>query len=648
MAAPDALLETLNPDQRAAVIHGDGPLRVIAGAGTGKTRVLVARIAWLVTTGRARPEQICALAFMNDAAGQIERRLRDVLGSDAARRVWAGTSHRLAAHLLRSEAERFGRHARFSIWDERDVDAALQVAVGAGTANGPGATGPSASRARVRAHARARAERLRPPHADVEPGEGEGEAENVGAALAAYERAKRVSSAFDFDDLLRYAVVALESDDALRVRWGRRFAHVLVDEFQDLNPAQYRLAALLASDHRRLTVLGDPRQAICAYRGATSAENFAAFAAEFADAATVRLACNYRSTAPVLAAANRLAGDTHDGTATALWTPAPGGDEIVVVACDDDEAELARIVAWARRDVRDTRAVLVRVNAQVGAIEQALLAAGLPVTVFGATPFAARAEIRDALAALSLVANPRDRLAFARVAAAAGRGVGPGACRALFTRADAHPDRSLLALGAAGGGIAGLTARQRNALRALCAPLLDAHRALATRPEAVRGHVLAVLVASGQPDRLTRTAGGTASATTRWRARRQLANLRALVNHARAFEHRAPEPRMSDFLAELALAGDERRVAAHAVVLATIHRAKGLEFDHVWIAGAEEGRLPHRRSVRDGQEAEERRLAYVAVTRARRTLHVSWAARRAGRRREPSRYLAPIRGTATR
>src|SRR4051794_37413213 len=627
MAAPDALLQGLNADQRAAATHPDGPLRVIAGAGTGKTRVLVARIAWLIRTGGARPEEICAVAFMNDAAGQIERRLRDAVGAHAARRVWAGTSHRLAAHLLRTEAARFGRDAAFSIWDEHDVDRALRAALDA-----------TVSRARVRAHARTSAEHLRPPHAGAE---GEGPA--VLGALGAYEHAKRASSAFDFDDLLRYAVVALESDDALRRRWGRRFTHVLVDEFQDLNPAQYRLAALLASGHRWLTVLGDPRQAICAFRGATSEENFVAFAAEFPDAATVRLARNYRSSAPILAAANRLADDRHDATGTALWTPAGGGAAIGLVACDDEEDELGRIVAWARATERSgTRAVLVRVNGQAAGIEQALLAAGLRVVVFGATQFAARAEIRDALAALALVANPRDRLAFGRVAAAAGRGVGPGACRALFAHADAHPGRSLLDHGAADGDIAGLTAARRDALRALCAPLRDAQRALAARPEAVGAHVVAVLVASGQPDRLTRVVGGTARGPTRWRARRQLANLRALVRHARAYERRAERPRIADFLAEVALAGDERRIADDTVVLSTIHRAKGLEFDHVWIAGAEEGRLPHGRSVRDGQEAEERRLAYVAVTRAKRTLHLSWAATRSGRPRAPSRYLAEL------
>src|SRR3954468_15785625 len=222
---------------------------------------------------------------MNDAADQIGHRLAAGLGESNARAVWAGTSHRLAARLLRGHAGRFGRATSFSIWDEHDVDTALRDVPAAGDIR--------ASRARVRAHARKAAERLRPPHVAGADDDG------VSVAIAAYERAKRVSSAFDFDDLLRYAVIALESDDALRDRCARRFAHVLVDEFQDLNPAQYRLAALLASGHGRLTVLGDPRQAICASRGATSAENFAAFAADFPEAATVELGRNYRSTPPI-------------------------------------------------------------------------------------------------------------------------------------------------------------------------------------------------------------------------------------------------------------------------------------------------------------------------------------------------------------
>lgn len=629
MAAPDALLATLDPDQRAAATHpGDGPLQITAGAGTGKTRVLVARVAWLVSTGRARPEAVCAVAFMNDAARQIRARLATALGEHVARRVWVGTSHRLAARVLRGQAARFGRAPRFSIWDEHDVDAALA------------AIPTAASRAPARAHARATADRLGPPHAG---GAGEGNAA-LRDALAAYEHAKRVSSAFDFDDLLRYAVIALESDDRLRAAVARTFAHVLVDEFQDLNPAQYRLVALIAGGHRRLTVLGDPRQAICAYRSATSAANFGALAADFPDAHRVSLGRNHRSTGAILAAANRLARDLPPPRGAELWTPAPQGAPVTVVRCADGAEETGRIAAWARAGPRSaTRAVLARMNAQLHPIEQALLDAGVRAVVVGAAAFAERAGIRDALAALALASNPGDRLAFARVAAAAGRGVGPRACRALFAHADAHPGRSLLAHGAE-ADIAGLTARQAAALRDLCRALRAAADALAAGSLGLGDQVITVLVASGQPDRLRRTAGRGARGPTRARAERRLGNLRALVRLARAYEQRAERSTLGDLLADLALDRDARRPGPDTVVLSTIHRAKGLEFDHVWLAGAEEGRLPHRRALAEGAEPEERRLAYVAVTRARHTLHVSWAASAGRRAREPSRYLAAVGG----
>ena len=280
---------------------------------------------------------------------------------------------------------------------------------------------------------------------------------------------------------------------------------------------------------------------------------------------------------------------------------------------------------WVRASAGASRAVLVRVNDQTGPIEHALLAAGVRARVFGATPFTARGEIRDALAALTVVANPRDRLALGRVAAAAGRGVGQAACRALFAHADRQLECTLLEYGA-DGAVDGLNPRQAAALADLCGPLLGAARGLDSEPNRVARHVIAVLVASGQPARLKRVVGGGARAPKRWRAERQLRNLRALVAHARAYAQRTARPRLPDFLAQLALAGDERTTVREAVVLTTIHRAKGLEFDHVWIAGAEEGRLPHGRSGRDDQEDEERRLAYVVVTRGRTTVHLSWAA----------------------
>ena len=626
MAAPLALLDALDPDQRTAATHPGGPLEVIAGAGTGKTRVLTARIAWLISSGRARPEAVCAVAFMNDAARQIRERLAVALGEPAARRVWVGTSHRLAARVLRGQAARFGRAARFSIWDEHDVDAAL-AAIPIDT-----------PRAVARTRARASAEQLAPPHAG-RAGKGDHALRDT---LSAYEQAKRVSSAFDFDDLLRYAVIALESDDGLRAAVGRRFTHVLVDEFQDLNPAQYRLVALIAGGHRRLTVLGDPRQAICAYRSATAAANFGALAADFPDTHWMSLGRNHRSTGAILAAANRLARDLPSPRGTDLWTTGEQAGHVAVVRCADGGEETERITAWARAGPRgQRRAVLARMNAQLAPVEQALLAAGVPVVVVGAAAFAERAGIRDALAALALAANSRDRLAFARVAAAAGRGVGPGTCRALFAHADDHPGQSLLDHGV-NAAIPGLTARQASALRDLCRPLLAASRELDAGARRLGDQVVAVLVASGQPDRLRRTAAGRARGPTRARAERRLRNLRALVHLARAYDQRSERAILGDLLADLALDRDARRPDPDTVVLSTIHRAKGLEFDHVWLAGAEEGRLPHRRALAEESEPEERRLAYVAVTRARRTLYVSWVEARGARAREPSRYLADL------
>jgi superfamily I DNA/RNA helicase len=261
--------------------------------------------------------------------------------------------------------------------------------------------------------------------------------------------------------------------------------------------------------------------------------------------------------------------------------------------------------------------------------------------VSGALGFCARAEIRDALAALSLVANPRDRLAFARVARAAGAGVGETACRGLFAHADAHPQRSLLEHGAR-SPLDALRPRQSDAVRELCAGLLDVSQVVERRPGDVARHVVAALVASRQPERLQRTVQTSRSERSRYRARRSLERLRELVRLARAYEATAPRPDLGDFVAGLTLAAGDARGQGEAASVMTVHRAKGLEFDHVWIAGAEEGLFPHGRSVREGSEPEERRLAYVAVTRARRTLHASWARERGGRPHQPSRYLAAL------
>jgi DNA helicase-2/ATP-dependent DNA helicase PcrA len=634
----DALLAGLDDRQRRAAEHPHGPVAVIAGAGTGKTGVLVARVAWLIATGRARPDEICALTFMNDSAREIAARLERALGADVATRITVGTSHRIANTLLRSCAARFARRGRYSIWDTDQTRRALAQALAERTQ-------ATASATAVSALARDNAQRLRSPwQAAVCVPEDEREAAWTG--LLAYEHAKRASSAFDFDDLLLYAAVALESDPALRAALDRRWRHVLLDEVQDTNRAQYRIVSLLAAEHGNLMILGDPDQAICSYRGATSEENLAAFARDFPDHDVVTLERNYRSTWAILRAANAVIAPNRGRQQKQLWTDGPVGEPIAVEACGDELDEAERIARWARAHLDqgcrpNELCVLVRINDLAAPIEQALITARVPVRVVGTIGFTARAEIRDALAALSLVANPRDRLAFARVARSAGAGVGDTACRALFDQQDADPRRSLLEHGASSPpGV--LRARQARAVRELCGGLLAVAEAVERGPGPVARHVISALIASRQPERLRRTLRNSASDRTRRRARQALERLRKLVRLARAYEATAPRPDLGDFVSTLMLEADDGRTPTDAASVMTIHRAKGLEFDHVWIAGLEEGLLPHGRSVREAAEPEERRLAYVAVTRPRRTLHASWARERGGREREPSRYLAAV------
>jgi ATP-dependent DNA helicase UvrD/PcrA len=637
MAWIDRALGSLDERQRQAAQHAEGPLAVVAGAGTGKTRVLVARIARLLASGRARPSEICALTFMNDSAHEIANRLDRMLGTSTAGQITVGTSHRLANGLLRRCAARFGRPGRYSIWDRDQADRALGYALAQADTQTPASV--------VRARAAYGAAHLWSPWQCAVRAPDE-DACALWRGLAAYERAKRASAALDFDDLLLLATVALESDERLRCAGSRRWRYLMLDEVQDINRSQYRIAALLAAEHRNLMILGDPDQAICAYRGATSEENFAAFARDFPEHEVVTLERNYRSTATILRAANALISRNRVRIDKRLWTAGPTGEPIAVETLDDELEEAEAIAVWARGHLDagvtpSELCVLVRVNALGQAIEQALLAARVPVRAANAVGFYQRAEIRDAMAALALVANPRDRLAFARTAPAAGAGVGPAASRALFATADEHPQRTLLEHGA-DTDIDGLTSRQRTAVRRLCTGLRSVAEGIDARPDQVAGHVVDALVASGQPARLARAASASVNDRARYRARAALERLRDLARHARAYETSVSSPDLSDFLAGLTLAAHDSARDGAALSLMTIHKAKGLEFDHVWIAGMEEGLLPHARSARDGLEPEERRLAYVAATRARRTLHASWAAERSGREREPSRYLVDI------
>src|SRR4051794_24383985 len=318
MSSPDVrrLLASLNDAQRRAVTHPAGPLEVIAGPGSGKTRTLVARICWLIASGQAHPQEICALAFMNDAAREVRERLTEHLGHEAAGQVTATTTHRLAHSVLRHHSGRFGRAARTSIWSADDSRRALTAAL----ADRQLPIAPVTVAVRVRAGA----QRVQSPW-QATLGIHEDDRHLVVDGMLAYEQAKRASSAWDFDDLLSHAVICLESDDLLRARLGRRFRWVLIDEVQDLNPAQMRLALLLAASHGNLTIVGDPLQAICSWRGATSQENFDAFARAHPGRTIVALDRCYRCSPQILAAADGLLAAVKQGRRHAFHSAADNG-----------------------------------------------------------------------------------------------------------------------------------------------------------------------------------------------------------------------------------------------------------------------------------------------------------------------------------
>ena len=623
------LLASLNDAQHTAVTHPGGPLEVIAGPGSGKTRTLVARICWLIATGRARPQEICALAFMNDAAREVRDRLADQLGAQIAAQVTATTTHRLAHLILRDNAGRFGRMERTSIWTADDSRRALKTALA-------GSSRPLAPAA-VLAQARVGAQRVQSPWQTAASAHRDERALVVDGLLS-YEQVKRSSSAWDFDDLLSHAVVCLESDDLLRVRMSRRFRWVLVDEVQDLNPAQMRLALLLAAGHRNLTIVGDPLQAICSWRGATSAENFAAFATAHPGRGSVALDRCYRCSPQILGAADQLMAAVKQGRRHSFRSAGAPGPAPLVVACDDERDEARRIASWAKERHDNgvglgDLAVLMRVNDQAAAIERALVRAKVPCRVVGATGFADRAEIRDALAALRLVVNPRDRLALPRAARASGAGVGERSVAVLLAAADESPTRSLLDVGvdARRDELAG---RQRAALRVWAEGLREAGATTTVATQVRR-----VLVASGQPDRLYRALEPGRSADAQLKALGALERLRDLVRMADDYQRETDEPTLADFVATVALGSSDGAPETDAVSLLTVHRAKGLEFEHVWIAGMEEGLFPHARAIQEAGEGEERRLAYVAMTRAKRTLTASWSRSRRGLAQQPSRFL---------
>ncbi|MCX7960930.1 MAG: UvrD-helicase domain-containing protein [Burkholderiales bacterium] len=633
-------LEQLNPEQLAAVTAPDEHLLVLAGAGSGKTRVLTTRIAWLVNSGRVSPAGVLAVTFTNKAAREMYVRLAAMLAFDP-RGMWIGTFHGLANRMLRAHHREAGLPREFQILDAQDQLAAVKRVLRA-----LGADPERDSPREVQAYINARKEEgLRA--GEIAPADAR---ERRWIELyAAYDEQCRREGVADFAELLLASYELLARNALLREHYAARFRHILVDEFQDTNRLQYRWLKLLASGGAAVFAVGDDDQSIYRFRGA-HVGNMADFEREFGVRRLVRLERNYRSHGNILAAANALIARNRHRLGKNLWTEAGAGEPLVVYEAESDAEEAAFVVEQAQALARSgvplsAIAVLYRSNAQSRVIEHALFTAGLPYRVYGGLRFFERAEVKHALAYLRLLAHPGDDAAFLRVANFPPRGIGARTLEVLADAARARGESLWQAVEA-------LEGRARQALGAF-RDLVVRLRA-ETAGLALAEQVAHVIAASGLE--------------AHYRAEREgaerLENLGELVNAAATFaaEERAsglatgagdPEGEALDplnaFLAHAALEAGEHQAGEgrEALQLMTVHAAKGLEFDAVFLAGLEDGLFPHEQSLaeRDGLE-EERRLAYVAITRARHRLYLSYARTRMlhGQTRYalPSRFLDEI------
>ena len=625
----------LNAAQREAVRYDAAPLLVLAGAGSGKTRVITAKIAHLVERG-IEPAKIVAITFTNKAAREMRERaqgaLRKAGAAQAASAVSISTFHSLGLAIVRAESHALGIARGFSIFDPADAEPI--VAELAATAD--------------RARARAIQWRISQwKNALVAPADAlraaQGDDELAAArAYAGYRDALAAYQAVDFDDLITLPVTLFATDSAARARWQARCAHVLIDEYQDTNPAQYRLFRDLVGAATPFTAVGDDDQAIYGWRGATL-DNLAALPRDYPQLRVVKLEQNYRSTVRILRCANSLIGNNPKLFDKRLWTQLAHGEPLAVTPAVDEEAEAEGVVRrlLAHRFERRARfadyAILYRGNHQARAFETALRAQSVPYEISGGQSMFERTEIRDIVAYLRLIANDDDDPAFVRALAAPKRGVGQATLRHLGEVAHAR-GASLFAAVFEPSLADAVPARQRGVLETFCA-LVNGLRHRAEREPA--GRLLGELLrAIGYADWLAATLD-----------RREALSRTQSVDDFVAWLARKGEADGKNLLeltqmVALVTMLEGREETVDAVRLSTLHAAKGLEFPHVFLVGLEEGVLPHREAIDAGNVDEERRLMYVGVTRAQQTLHLSYCGtrRRGGERVAcaPSRFLAEL------
>lgn len=635
--APPELLENLNPVQREAVTHPGGPLLIVAGAGSGKTRVLTSRVAWLIKDQGVSPFEILAITFTNKAADEMKGRVAALVGP-VARKMWVSTFHSACVRILRRDGHHLGYSSSFTIYDQADAERLTGYVLR--DENLDTKRFPPRS-----VHATISAAKNDLVSVDEYSDRARGPFEKrIAQVYREYQRRLVDANAMDFDDLLVRAVELFRTHPEVLGYYQNRFRHVLVDEYQDTNRAQNELVVQLARTHRNICVVGDSDQSVYRFRGA-DIRNILEFEEKFPDATVIVLEQNYRSTSTILDAANAVIANNAMRRPKALWTEQVGGELIRRYFAEDEHDESA----WVCREMQRLHehenerwgdmAVFYRTNAMSRVLEEQLVRLKIPYRVVGGTRFYDRREVKDALAYLRAVVNPNDEVSIKRVINVPKRGVGDTSVARLDAWATSHGRPFIDALakaeeaGVGGRALAGVTK---------LVGLLDELRALGASPSDM---LEAVLDRTGYTAEL-RADGGV-------EANGRLENLAELVGVAREYEQTAVdegrEASVAEFLETVSLVADADQIPddSSSVVLMTLHTAKGLEFPAVFVIGLEDGVFPHLRSLGEPDELEEeRRLCYVGITRARERLYLSHAWSRSlfgsTQYNQPSRFLKEI------
>jgi DNA helicase-2/ATP-dependent DNA helicase PcrA len=628
-------LYDLNPEQQRAATHENGPLLILAGAGTGKTRTIVARITWLVSTGTPA-SKILAVTFTNKAAREMKERIGGMLSEEQADEITASTFHALCVRILRADAEKIGYKNNFTIFDEGDQTGLIKKVINRVTAKDekldPGLAKNLISKAKNNGWS--------PPQDDETI---------IGAVYSRYNRELHALNAMDFDDLLVQAVRLLNEHPGVRDKWRGRFSHMLVDEFQDTNRLQLDLVSLLASGNPpNVCVVGDDDQSIYGWRGA-EVTNILEFEKHFPNPEVIRLEQNYRSTNPILTTANRLIKNNPRRRVKNLWSSMEGGDPVHVVAVPDDKTEAEFVVgeAGAIRTAGgipwEHFAVIYRMNAQSRLLEENLRRMRIPYRLVGGKSFFDRREIKDVLATITCLINPQDDISLLRIINTPPRGIGPTSVEiALEHSAKAH--RSLFDTLTDPAFEPEVTKKTAASIRTFAEDLAATRIHLLTPGADAFAIVTRYLTDTGYFDDLKRSCKTPEEALNRESGAKEILN--ALASH-----QSRKRGSVQDFLDELSLnreREEDKKEDATGLTLITLHAAKGLEFPHVFLIGAEDGLLPHERSKTEGTVDEERRLFYVGITRAMKSLTITHCRNRmkfgSAMHCRPSPFLHEIEG----